>query len=377
LNLQIMTKVMSTRVRATTIRATTDILLKPKNKHQQPQLLFPAAALRICDHHLHCSGIIPQIHYNYDCDSDRDDAFTRIYEHDWFCVSQAVQCYAQHSSVSVSSLGIKKNNDCGDSTSPPLLHRVVNGTETCYCDVWVDSDSIGKSSIQFGGLVSIGRDILAIVRRVFVRMSPTTPKNRNSEELSSSRLNSNNKLKLKSAPFSDQEKQRFRERFGFDALGISENYKASDAKLSRDLVQIKRPDFDSYRLKTKITELESSLSSIQHQEEQPFLARVTVGPQHINFGNHADHAFLAETASHALTILSTKQQKSSSCNDDYVSIQYVSEVLLGDVLESYGAAGAHRRHDEACETGVDCSIILVATRKITGERKVVLIAQSK
>jgi hypothetical protein len=370
---------MSTRVRATTIRATTDILHKPKNKQQQQlqhqQLLFPAAALRICDHHLHSSGIIPRIHY--DCDSGRDDAATRIYEHDWFCVSQAVQCYAQHSSAVSPALGIKD----GDSSSPPLLHRVVNGTDPCYCDVWVDSDSIGKSSIQFGGLVSIGRDVLAMVRRVFVRMSPTTPKNSDSKESSSRGSNNTKALKLKSAPFSDQEKQRFRKRFGFDALGISENYKASDAKLLRDLVQIKRPDFDSDRLKTRITELESTLSSTQHQEEQPFLARVTVGPQHINFGNHADHAFLAETAFHALTTLSTKQQQkeqqsSLSCTDDYVSIQYVSEVFLGDVLESYDAV-AHRRHDETCETGVDSSIILVATRKSTGERKVVLIAQSK
>jgi hypothetical protein len=371
---------MSTRVRATTIRATTDILHKPnkQQQQQQQQQLFPAAALRICDHHLHSSGIIPRIHY--DSDSARDDAATRIYEHDWFCVSQAVQCFA-HSSISP-VLGIKDV----DTSSSPLLHRVVNGTDPCYCDVWVDTDSIGKSSIQFGGLVSIGSDVLAMVRRVFVRMS-STPKNCNSEGSSSG--GSNNTLKLKSAPFSDQEKQRFRERFGFDALGISQNYKASDAKLLRDMIQIKRPDFDSDRLKTRITELESlsslstssssspsPISSTQHQEEQPFIARVTVGPQHINFGNHADHAFLAETAFHALSILSTKQQSSSSsCDDDYVSIQYVSEVFLGDVLESYAAA--HRRHDETYETGVDSSIILVATRKSTGERKVVLIAQSK
>jgi len=88
-----------------------------------------------------------------------------------------------------------------------------------------------------------------------------------------------------------------------------------------------------------------------------------VGPQHINFGNHTDHAFLAETAFHAL-VISTKL----SCG--YVSIQYSSEVFLGDVLESYAY-----RQGEIGE-GND-SIIIVATRKITGERKVVLIARGE
>lgn len=332
-----MTKIpILTRFRATTIRATTDILQKP-NRQQE---LFPAAALRICDHHLHSSGIIPHIDYA------QDNAENRIYEHDWFCVSQAVQCYTD----SVSALV--------DDSSPPsfprtLLHRVVSGTDQCYCDVWVDTGSIGKSSIQFGGLVSIGHDVLAVVRRVFVRMNTSTLES-NSEESGGH---------LKSAPFSIEEKQRFRESFGFEALGINQNYKASDLKKIQDLVQIKRPDFNSGRLKTIINELESSSLQPSTHQERACITKVTVGPQHINFGNHADHAFLAETAFHALTI-STKL----SCG--YVSMQYSAEVFLGDILESYGY-----REDEAGEE-ID-SIILVATRNITGEKHVVLIAQSE
>ncbi len=249
-------------------------------------------------------------------------------------MSQAVQCYTH----SASQLENESN----------LLHRVVSGTDPCYCDVWVDSDSIGKSSIQFGGLVSIGNDILAVVRRVFVRMTKTDTNSKESGE------------KLSSARFSDEEKQRFRDEFGFEALGISENYKACDTKKIQELVPIKRPDLNSDRLKIKIKELES-LSTLQGGESP--ITRVTVDPQHINFGNHADHAFLAETAFHALTV-STKLDR------NYVAVQYLSEVLLGDLLESY----AHRQDGGGEE--MDC-IILVATRKITGERNVVLIAQGE
>ena len=252
-------------------------------------------------------------------------------------MSQAVQCYTH----SASQLENGSN----------LLHRVVNGTDPCYCDVWVDSDSIGKSSIQFGGLVSIGNDVLAIVRRVFVRMTKTDSNSTESGE------------KLTSARFSDEEKQRFRDEFGFEALGISENYKACDTKKIQELVPINRPDLNSDRLKIKKKELESlSKDPSLHGGESP-ITRVTVGPQHINFGNHADHAFLAETAFHALAV-STKLDR------NYVAVQYLSEVLLGDLLESY----AHRQDGGGAE--MDC-VILVATRKITGERNVVLIAQGE
>ena len=309
----------SSRIRTTTIRATTDILQKPN----QQQQIFPAAALRICDHHLHSSGIIPRVL----CDQDN----TRIYAHDWFCVSQAVRCYPQSS----------------------LLHSVVSGADPCFCDVWVNSDAIGNSSIQFNGLVSIGNDILAAVRRVFVR----THKLRTTST-HDSKVNDSSGTKRKSASFSDEEKQRFRKHFSFEALGIGDNYKASDAKKIQDLVQIKKTESDSSRLETRISELEEPLSV--HQENS-FTTSVTVGPQHINFGNHADHAFLAETAFHALT------ETSNKLSSDYLSIQYKKEVFLGDNLESYG----YRQYDTDEEMN---TVILVATRKLTGDKKVVLIA---
>ncbi|VEU39914.1 unnamed protein product [Pseudo-nitzschia multistriata] len=304
-------------MRVTTIRATTDIFHKSNSEQQ----LFPAAALRICDHHLHSSNIIPRV----GCHPDDTGTSNNIYEHAWFCVSQAVQCY-----------------NAQTRTTPPLLNRVLNGDDECHCDVWVDKDSIGKSSIQFGGAISIGRDVLAVVRRVFVRMADPVG---GAEE-----------QELKSAPFSDTEKQAFVSRFGFEALDIGENYESSDAKKIKDLIEVKRPDLQSTRLKTIINGLEASPTP-----EEASKTRVVVGPQNINFGNHADHAFLAETSFHALST-------SANFPGSYLSVQYLAEVYLGDVLESY-AYGDNMRDDDAA------SVILVASRKTTGERKAVLIAE--
>mmetsp|Transcript_1749 Transcript_1749/g.4193 ORF Transcript_1749/g.4193 Transcript_1749/m.4193 type:complete len:335 (-) Transcript_1749:802-1806(-) len=334
-----MTKILiGTRARATTIRTTTDIL--QKTGRQLDQQLFPAAALRICDHQLHSSGIIPRIYR-----APGDSGAIRIYEHDWFCVSQAVRCYPQATAI------FPPGNDA--SSPPTLLHRVVSGTEACHCDVWVEGNSIGNSSIQFGGLVSIGHDILAVVRRVFVRMAPHDSSNTEGSA-----------GKLKSARFSNKEKERFRESFGLEALNIAENYKASDAKKLHDLVEVKRPELESDRLKTRINELESLPPSSSNPPDGKIpITRAMVGPQNINFGSHADHAFLAETAFHALTI-------STKTSVDYLSVQYIAEVFLGDLLESYPY-----RQDRTGEE--PNSIILVVTRKTTGERKVVLIAQAE
>lgn len=313
----------TTRTRVTTIlRATNDIFRK-SNREQQ---LFPAAALRICDHHLHSSGIIPRVPF------DPTNGVHRIYEHDWFCVGQAVQCFAQNPNHS------------------SLLHRILNGTDDCYCDIWVDSDSIGKSSIHFGGLISVGHDILAVVRRVFVRMA--VPSSDNIAETNMSRP--------RPAPFNDEERKRFSNEFGIEALNISQNYMASDKKKLQDLVQVKRPDLTACRLKSRMNELETPLPT---EKVSSSITRVVVGPQHINFGHHADHAFLAETAFHALTL-------STELPNGYVSVQYLAEVFLGDVLESYAYC-----QDE--DVGRMDSVIIVASRKEIGEKNVVLIAQGE
>lgn len=81
---------------------------------------------------------------------------------------------------------------------------------------------------------------------------------------------------------------------------------------------------------------------------------VRVGPQHVNFGNHADHAFLAETAFHAMTM--------NAGPVTTLTIQYMSEVFLGNTLEVF-----------ACFE--DDTIVMMTTNDGNNSRNVVLIAK--
>ena len=64
---------------------------------------------------------------------------------------------------------------------------------------------------------------------------------------------------------------------------------------------------------------------------KPILS-VKVGPSHINFGNHADHAFLASAAHHALSLSSADNKE--ECNTG-LTINYINETHLGDTLDCY------------------------------------------
>lgn len=221
----------------TSLRSSSDIWQRGKE-----QLIFPSSALRIADHHLHASGIIPTI----------SSSKNRLYEHDWFCVSQAVTCE-------------------GYSTSLPydaLQSEVLS-------NIWVES--VGNSSIRFGNVISIMGKSLAKAQRVFVRKQTNG----------------------KSAPFSNDELSRFR------AMGSK-----NDLKLPETLM-----------LKT------SDIVRIFEDVKNSPILKVTVGPQHVNFGNHADHAFLLETAFHAFCLALPSEVSINS-----VAIQYVAEVFEGDKL---------------------------------------------
>jgi len=221
----------------TSLRSSSDIWQRGKE-----QLIFPSSALRIADHHLHASGIIPTI----------SSSKSRLYEHDWFCVSQAVACEGYSSSLLCEA----------------LQSEVLS-------NIWVAS--VGSSSIRFGNIISIRGESLAKAQRVFVR------KQKNG----------------KSAPFSNDELSHFR------AMGSK-----NDLKLPETLM-----------LKT------SDVAGIFEDVENSPVLKVTVGPQHVNFGNHADHAFLLETAFHALYLALPPEVSIST-----VAIQYVAEVFEGDQL---------------------------------------------
>ena len=220
-------------------------------------LLFPSAALRVVDHHLHASGIIPRVGSSASTNTEN-----RLYEHDWFCVSQAVTCYHVDD----------------------LLHKSLDEWTT-HSHIWVAS--VGNSSISFGSIITLDDHILASARRVFVRKD----------------------LQGETAPFSDHERYRF------------EKDCSLDSEISSYLGDTKQPIPMFGRFGTFLPRYIS-------QRKKRVLKGVTIGPQHVNFGNHADHACLAEIAVQAL-------YSGNVLHDDFssVAIQYISEAFLGDVLD--------------------------------------------
>ena len=208
------------------------------------QQLYPSSALRIADHHLHASGMIEHI----------ENGKNRLYTHDWYCVSQAVNCFAED--------GLLKKSMIDAQSSIFVM-------------------DVGRSSIHFGNVLSLNDQVLATTQRVFCR-----------------------KASGKSAPFTVEEKNRFLE--CRPPLNVFDKY---------TMPQLKRFDTTTLPAVVKATD--------------PILT-VRVGPQHVNFGNHADHAFLAETAFHGLSLVNREHEGGLN-----LAINYVSEAFLGDTLECF------------------------------------------
>jgi len=224
---------------------TGDILQRRDGKQQ----ILPSIALRIADHHLHASGIIP--HTN---DSNND---SRLYKHDWFCVSQAVDCY-------------------------PVDRLVKKSINDAHSSLFVMK--IGSSSIHFGNTLTMKDELLATTIRVFCR-----------KDTSTDMLDR----------FSEEERDRF--------------------------LKFQRPTTSNDIVMPQLERFDTSLPSEMINTTKPILS-VKVGPSHINFGNHADHAFLAEVAHHVLSLGRNKNDKEFSTS---LSINYINEAHLGDTLDCY------------------------------------------
>lgn len=227
---------------STTLRMTHDIWLREGGGQQ----LHPASALRIVDHHLHASGIIEYAQENPNP--------IRLYDHDWFCVNQAVNCF------SVEDLLLKSLDE-----------------QNSHSFIFVMG--VGTSSIHFGNVITLNDEVLATTRRVFCRKH----------------------VSGKSAPFSEVERLSFLESQPPDVLSVG---------------QYAMPQIHKF----------GSFLPTPKEGIEPVLI-VKVGPQHVNFGNHADHAFLAETAVHALTL--------ANIDAASIAVNYVSEALLGHTLECF------------------------------------------
>ena len=179
------------------------------------------------------------------------------------------------------------------------LHE--KSADDAYSSLFVTK--VGTSSIHLGNTLMLKDETVATAQRVFCRVSSSTSS---------------------SAAFTDQERNKFFE------------YKPSSGL---SFPQLER--FDGVVMPETLQDSKSVLS-------------VKVGPQHINFANHVDHACIAETAFHALFLLTNKEE-----SENNLIINYLGQPSIGDVLECFV-------HEDK---------IYITTKANSGENKLVAIAK--
>lgn len=273
----------------TTIRSTQDIwFTKDPSSGETLLRLFPGAALHLVDHHLHASGILPRVF--------RPEAPQRIYEHDWFCVSQAVTCYPYEGLLELAV------EDYDSTESLANTH------------IWVTK--VGNSSLHLGQMITMDDQVLAAARRVFVRRQGDA-----------------------SAPFSEVEKYHFENECCADdyILGLEESLlRANEARAAPP----PPPSLSSDG--SPLPRLETFGTFLPKLEGKPIL-KTMIGPHHTNFGNHADHACLAEVALQALDlgtasrkpVVTLSSPPAASSHHTSIAINYISEAYLGQELNCY------------------------------------------
>jgi len=163
--------------------------------------------------------------------------------------------------------------------------------------------NVGTSSIYLGNSVILKNETLATIQRVFCRVSYSTSA---------------------SAAFTDQERNKF---LAFHPTAVTP--------------PISLPQLERF---------EASLPKAVQKSKS--ILSVKVWPQYINFANHVDHAFLAETAHHALHLINRESEN--------LVINYLGKPLLGDVLECFAQ---------------DDKIYITRTDDNTGKRTLVVIAK--
>ena len=216
-----------------------------------------SAALRLLDHHLHTTGLLPR---------PSQSAGVDIY-----CAGQAVTTFP-HGSVLL------------DELHDPANHF------TAKSHMWVAKAGQG-SSITFGGAITLNELVLATCSRVFVRIDLETGR----------------------------------------SIKITEEERSSSFVVDNDWDGVTRfchaiPTVN--QLSTRISKDVASDRSLLGDE----VLTVAVGPQHINHGDHVDHAFLAETAAHALSLGCSSEADLSVSSPSTLLIQYLAPGRLGQEL---------------------------------------------
>lgn len=266
----------ATAVRRTlrmTLRCTGDVWCERRSLH-------PHVALRLADHHLHASGIIPRI----DASGGGEDG-SRLYEHDWACVSQSSRVFRVD--------GLLSGSLARGVTSTTYVERVGGSSLHLANSIRLDDDEGG------GG----GPDLLSTSRRVFCRRGPGGDG---------------------PAPFDDDERERL-SRLGMPGGG----------------------DGDGGSSLPKLARFGPSDADLLHgaaaRSDGPLLS-VRVGPADVNFGNHGDHAFLARTAHHALVLSGAGRDDGIAI--EYLSETFLGDVLDCFAVEGGGAVVVVARRDD-------------------------------
>lgn len=173
-----------------------------------------------------------------------------------------------------------------------MLHK--KSVDEAHSSLFVTK--VGTSSIHLGNSVMLQDETLATTQRVFCRVSTSASA---------------------SAAFTAQERNKFLEfHHTADMLPQLERFEA------------------------KLPDSKNSILSVK------------VGPQHINFANHVDHAFLAETAHHALHLMNKGSEN--------LVINYFGQPFLGDNLQCFAQ---------------DDKVYITRTDDDTGESTLIVVAK--
>ena len=218
-----------------------------------------SAALRVLDHHLHTTGLLPR---------PSKSAGVDIY-----CVGQAVTTFP-HGPVLL------------DELHDPANHSAAKS------HVWVARAGQG-SSITFGGSITLNEIVLATCSRVFVRIDLETGR----------------------------------------PMKITEEERSTTFAVDNDWDGVTRFGHVIPTVNQLSTRISKDMTRDRSQAGEEVLV-VTVGPQHINHGDHVDHAFLAETAAHAL-FLGCPEADLSVSSPSTLLVQYMAPGRLGQELRCH------------------------------------------
>lgn len=173
------------------------------------------------------------------------------------------------------------------------LHNLRNHAAT-KSHVWVARAGQG-SSITFGGAVTLNDLVLTTCSRVFVRV-----------DLESGRP------------------MRVTEEESSSIFAVDSDWNGV-GRFGRSIPRVDQ-------INTGDDILSGSARSLAGDE----VLSVSVGPQHINHGDHVDHAFLAETASHALFLgCPSNLAYGTDAESSTLLVQYLAPGRLGQELRCH------------------------------------------